>query len=403
MSCFKPKDPIQREAEEVNKKINKQLQVEKKSDNKIKLLLLGTGECGKSTIAKQMKIIHLKGYESPDERLRFKKSIHDNLLDNTITLLNGAKLFDIHISPSSEEAARHIYANEEDFHSDDFKGFLELSHLIQEIWKDEGIQRTYLRANELQLIDSAKYFFDNLDRISESDYIPTVEDILHVRIKTTGINEIDFTVGKYQFKMVDVGGQRNERRKWIHCFDNVSAIIFVVGLSEYDQKCAEDNETNRMFEALKLFEDVTNSRFFFNTPVILFLNKRDLFMEKIQKRPLSVCFSDYTGKDTYEEASAFVEKKFTSKVQNPNKLMYTYKTCATDTRNVEVIFKAVREAIVTEQLNNIGFMVSGSESSMTGTQRDRSSTRRSNGTVSKSPSTNSASSSSTLTESKQEV
>ena len=39
----------------------------------------------------------------------------------------------------------------------------------------------------------------------------------------------------YHFRMVDVGGQRSERRKWIHCFENVTSIIFLVALSEYDQ------------------------------------------------------------------------------------------------------------------------------------------------------------------------
>ena len=43
--------------------------------------------------------------------------------------------------------------------------------------------------------------------------------------------------------MVDVGGQRSERRKWIHCFENVTSIIFLVALSEYDQILFEsDNE-----------------------------------------------------------------------------------------------------------------------------------------------------------------
>lgn len=43
--------------------------------------------------------------------------------------------------------------------------------------------------------------------------------------------------------MVDVGGQRSERRKWIHCFESVTSIIFLVALSEYDQVLAEcDNE-----------------------------------------------------------------------------------------------------------------------------------------------------------------
>jgi hypothetical protein len=48
-------------------------------------------------------------------------------------------------------------------------------------------------------------------------------------------NGVDFL----QFRGVSAlqGGQRNERRKWIHCFENVTAVIFVAALSEYDQVC----------------------------------------------------------------------------------------------------------------------------------------------------------------------
>lgn len=86
--------------------------------------------------------------------------------------------------------------------------------------------------------------------------------------------------------MVDVGGQRNERRKWIHCFEDVTAIIFVAALSEYDQVLEEDNKTNRMIESLKLFEDTINNDWFNRKPVILFLNKVDLFEKKLQHSSL---------------------------------------------------------------------------------------------------------------------
>ena len=82
--------------------------------------------------------------------------------------------------------------------------------------------------------------------------------------------------------MYDVGGQRNERKKWIHCFEGVTAVIFVAAISEYDQKLFEDASTNRMVEALDLFEDICNNAFFVKSSLILFLNKRDLFEEKIK-------------------------------------------------------------------------------------------------------------------------
>ena len=47
------------------------------------------------------------------------------------------------------------------------------------------------------------------------------------------------------FRMFDVGGQRSERKKWIHCFEGVTAIIFCVALSGYDLVLAEDEEMNR--------------------------------------------------------------------------------------------------------------------------------------------------------------
>ena len=95
--------------------------------------------------------------------------------------------------------------------------------------------------------------------------------------------------------MVDVGGQRSERKKWIHCFQDVTAVIFCVALSEYDLKLYEDETVNRMHESIKLFDEICNSRWFAETSIILFLNKSDLFREKIAKVNLNVCFPDYQG------------------------------------------------------------------------------------------------------------
>lgn len=96
-------------------------------------------------------------------------------------------------------------------------------------------------------------------------------------------------------RMFDVGGQRSERKKWIHCFEGVTAIIFCVALSGYDLVLAEDEEMNRMIESMKLFDSICNSKWFVETSIILFLNKKDLFEEKIARSPLTICFPEYTG------------------------------------------------------------------------------------------------------------
>ena len=96
--------------------------------------------------------------------------------------------------------------------------------------------------------------------------------------------------------MFDVGGQRSERRKWINCFENVTAVVFLVAISEYDQLLLEDESVNRMHEALTLFDSICNSRWFIKTSIILFLNKIDRFKEKLPISPLNKYFPDFDGK-----------------------------------------------------------------------------------------------------------
>lgn len=119
---------------------------------------------------------------------------------------------------------------------------------------------------------------------------------MRIRVRSTGIEEAEFKFKDIKFRMVDVGGQRSERRKWIHCFDGVNAIIFCVALSEYDQVLREDDNQNRMKESLLLFQEIVNSHWFRNTTFIIFFNKMDLFKQKIKEKPLTDCFPNYTGK-----------------------------------------------------------------------------------------------------------
>jgi len=140
------------------------------------------------------------------------------------------------------------------------------------------------KRNEFQLEENSAYFFNNLERIGQKGYIPTEQDVIRSRVKTTGITEQEIDVSGKKVIFIDVGGQRNERKKWIHSFENVNALIFISSLSEYNQKCYEDDKTNRIQESLNLFEEIINLKWFISTPIILFLNKTDVFKEKIKKK-----------------------------------------------------------------------------------------------------------------------
>mmetsp|Transcript_12011 Transcript_12011/g.48375 ORF Transcript_12011/g.48375 Transcript_12011/m.48375 type:complete len:262 (-) Transcript_12011:360-1145(-) len=239
-----------------------------------------------------MKIIHLKGF-SKEERLSYRDIIHSNVIMAMRAIVSAAdKLGVNNITAENKEKAALFTTNEILFEQ---KVTPEITEAVKALWKDPGILELYGRANEYQLIDSAAYFFENIDRIVEEDYVPTKDDLLRARARTTGITEIAFHCRGVHWRMVDVGGQRNERKKWIHCFQDVTALIFCVAMSEYDLKLYEDERVNRMHESVTLFEEICNCQWFNDTSVIMFLNKRDLFQEKIKKVDLKVCFDDYAG------------------------------------------------------------------------------------------------------------
>jgi guanine nucleotide-binding protein G(i) subunit alpha len=177
--------------------------------------------------------------------------------------------------------------------------------------------------------------------------MPNDQDVLRSRVKTTGITETTFIIGELTYRMFDVGGQRSERKKWIHCFENVTTILFLVAISEYDQLLFEDETVNRMQEALTLFDSICNSRWFIKTSIILFLNKIDRFKEKLPVSPMKNYFPDYEGGDDYASACDYILNRFVSLNQHETKQIYTHFTCATDTTQIRFVMAAVNgESII---------------------------------------------------------
>eukprot|EP01093_Parvamoeba_rugata_P011607 TRINITY_DN3206_c0_g2_i1.p1 TRINITY_DN3206_c0_g2~~TRINITY_DN3206_c0_g2_i1.p1 ORF type:complete len:276 (+),score=-21.20 TRINITY_DN3206_c0_g2_i1:345-1172(+) len=220
------------------------------------------------------------------------------------------------------------------------------------LWKDEAVMQAWERRNEFQVDDSIGYFMGEIDRIATDDYLPTTEDVLHVRIKTTGLKEMQFAHQGFTFRVVDVGGQRSERRKWIHCFQDVTAILFVVALIDYALMLEEEEDTNRMVEALELFEKVVNNRWFKQVNTILFLNKKDLFEQMIKRVPLTHGFPDYTGDPhDYDECTKYLTQRFRGSAGTEGRTIYSYLTCATDTESVKVVWRAVHETLTSGALD----------------------------------------------------
>ncbi|KAF8982215.1 G-protein alpha subunit-domain-containing protein [Cyathus striatus] len=161
----------------------------------------------------------------------------------------------------------------------------EIAKAIEALWKDPVISK-----RNLHLMDSAKYFFREVMRIGEKEYVPNETD-------TYGIIEMRFMMEKLSIHMIDVGFQRSRQKNWIHFFEDATSIIFCASLSEYDQMDLEK-------------QSIINSRWFRRTSIILLLDNFDVFKLKIMKVPLERYFREYTGGHDVNKAAKYILWRF---------------------------------------------------------------------------------------------
>jgi len=344
-----------RESYVASKAVDAELdKVQSQQKNVAKLLLLGAGESGKSTLFKQMRVIYGPGF-TEESRKTFRSVVHQNVIRNIKSLLEASDVLSrkgiagCAIPAALGGQVREVHELKENDWLDE-----KLAHSISSLWLSDPLQHTWAHRNLFQLSDSAGYFLDKVLELGVEGYTPSEQDVFRVRVRTKGIVEDEFVIDSNTINIYDVGGQRSERKKWIHCFNGVTAVLFVAALNEYDMVLEEAPDTNRMEEGLNLFESICNSRWFRDTHMILLLNKRDLFQEKLPVVPLNQYWPEYKGANEYDPATAFIRAKFEAQNKNPRKYIYTHFTCATDTRNCKIVFEAVKHIVITTSLKGVG-------------------------------------------------
>jgi len=192
-----------------------------------------------------------------------------------------------------------------------------------------------------------------MGRVFQPDYVPDDQDILRARRATTGIHITEFTTCGVRFRCVDVGGQRTERRKWLHVFDDVTAVLFCVAMDEYNLRMREDDSVWRIHESLQLFNEMANSVHLSNAAMVLLLNKKDLFAEKIAKHDMTITFPEYAGGKSNTKATDYLTVQFTRLMKQKERL-YVHVTTAVDTENITVVFNAITDTLLRSNMSNLG-------------------------------------------------
>eukprot|EP01132_Coremiostelium_polycephalum_P005907 gene5907-7356_t len=327
MSC---KKDVSQEA--VNsRKIDKMIKKDAETMGSLKLLLLGSGDCGKSTIFKQIVALQNDSRRkelTPNMDSQIK-TIYSNIVTSMKCLLNALPLYHLSLL-DDEDIKRAEKVNTVYFELDNITQATWMSVVedISLLWKNDTIQSVYNNPNRLfQLMDSTEYFMENIDRF-KGNFKPNQNDLLRARVRTTGIVEADLVLNEIDFQVLE-----------------------------------EDQSVSRYVDSLELFREMVNSIWFTKSAFVLFFNKVDLFKKKIKKVPMSQYLTEFTGRnDSYEDTSSFLKQQFlqTNKTSKP---IYSHFTCALDTEAIQAVFRSIQDMLVTSLVEEFTGTTSSSSSS----------------------------------------
>lgn len=395
----------------VSDAIDRSLDQKKEKDhNQMRMFLLGAGESGKSTVLKQMRLLHKHSF-TDFERRQYSEVILFDLIESMKMLIFNARRLGIPLDCDRPDLPLVHYKRIvvqtkgiEDFNPSEIlligdydvgytdkrharnsldlemelllslelldqspsspqkkpvKNFTrnEVGEAISVLWaKDSGIIKCYEQSNRFQLELSVAYYFENVHKFKNPLYRCSDQDIIMGRIKTTGITESSFHIGNTTLKVLDAGGQRSERKKWIHCFQGIDTVLFVLAVLEYDQTLYEDGRVFRMDESFQLFDAICNSMWFQKTPFILFLNKVDLLEKKLPRSPITKYFPDYKLDPLDVDAVLNYFENRLLKMNRTLKPIYVHRTCATDTASISFVLTAVTDMIIQQNLKQSGII-----------------------------------------------
>ncbi|KAH8655289.1 G-protein alpha subunit-domain-containing protein [Xylariales sp. PMI_506] len=314
----------------------------KRLGRECKALLVGSES--KDEIVKRMRIY--TGGHSPEQLQYYRPIIFANVCKCAKAIANALKQFGVipetdPVSMSTDYIADYkLEANPASSPlNDKFRNAVE--SMLESSYYAKLMERTF----DFYVPGSTEYFLTAVGRIAAPDYQPSDMDIMQAREKNTGIIETRFQMGALGIHMLNVGHMRTERKKWIHCFENITSIIYVVDLDTYDQSPFEEPSQTSLMESLLLFDSMVNSRWFCYTSIILLFNNIVRFKEKLPTSPLHSFFPDYEGGNDESKAVKYILWRF-SQTNRAHLNLYPHILDSNDAANCRLIFAAIKETIL---------------------------------------------------------
>lgn len=228
---------------------------------------------------------------------------------------------------------------------------------MKSLWEDPLVQEI-LSQRRVRIEDSSGFFLNDIDRIVSRDYEPSDDDVVRARLRSVGVQEHKFTVDADQGRewiMYDLEGTRSSRASWAPFFDDMNAIIFLAPISCFDEQLREDRNVNRLEDSLQLWRTVCSSRILAKTQIILFLNKCDIFRNKLQRGVLVKTYVPSFGDRQNDVATAMkyfqhhFKEIFKSCSPEPRPF-FVYFTSVIDTQATAATLAMVQDSVLRQNL-----------------------------------------------------
>jgi len=311
-----------------------------------------------------MQIIHQGGID-PDLAKSFRGILLNNIL-LAFKAISKENKQDLENTENYKKARSIQSVDENSVQWDD-----KLVQRLKDLWLDEGIRESWQEIKDSVLIP-LDYLMANFDRYLDPHFLPNNEDILRARQRTTGGQVYSFKEDKNLWELVDVGGQYSERAKWESYFteNTPHAVIFFLALDEFNIANTE-YKTEEFDTKFELARDIFTNYLCRPGPVldhnicrIVFLNKMDLFQEKIRDDKKWSDFKalmDYKGARDVKQAIQFIEHQLmdinaTQNKTKPKSRLIIHVTNALDTALMTKVSEAVKTAILEDSMQKFGIL-----------------------------------------------
>eukprot|EP01126_Amoeba_proteus_P022167 TRINITY_DN2247_c0_g1_i10.p1 TRINITY_DN2247_c0_g1~~TRINITY_DN2247_c0_g1_i10.p1 ORF type:complete len:313 (+),score=62.46 TRINITY_DN2247_c0_g1_i10:232-1170(+) len=296
---------------------------------------------------------------SPDVVQNYKNIIESNVVTGMCDIVTNLERFEHEVRVLVVLSSIDLQVKEEN--RKHVRYFLELqpntplsscSNKIASLWEDPSITQTWRdMSNQEVLVPHYSYFVEKLDQIVQPDYVPTNEDIMKCRQRTSGVSLTEFMKDKYKWQLLDAGGQKPERDKWSTIIqnENILGILFFISLGDFNIK-SNDEDGTKLEVAIRCFRDTFLDPNAKSLPMVLIMNKVDLFKEKIFQ--FKGQFPNFKGELEIKPMLNFIADLFLNAIPETvdRSAVSWLETCSLDSSLMDNVFYEIKNHVLNQAM-----------------------------------------------------